>query len=314
MERDQAQLWAAPFTSSMAALAGLSRPRLRQLVAFGEVTRLFRDVYAPAHLEDDVRLRTDGLRRVLPAGTAASHETAAWLYGVLLAVSPTPLHVTVPPEAADVAPRAGLVPHRSLLPPGDVEEVAGLLATSRVRTAIDLARSRPRADGLVALDALLHTGPCELAAVSDRATEMVGWRGIRAARELVGLAEPLAESPMETRLRLLIVDAGLPRPVAQFVVLDSGGRFVARVDLAYPSIRLAIEYDGVAAHLEPGAFAHERRRQNALIGLGWRLLRFTAGDVYQRPHGVAAEVGAALLLGDQGKVVPDAPKNAASSP
>ena len=99
---------------------------------------------------------------------------------------------------------------------------------------------------------------------------------------------------METRLRLLLIGGGLPRPVAQHVVLDGSGQFVARVDLAYPDRRLAIEYDGREAHLEPGAFMVERRRQNRLLALDWMLVRFTAADVYRQSWQVIRDVRAAL--------------------
>ena len=80
---------------------------------------------------------------------------------------------------------------------------------------------------------------------------------------------------METRLRLVIVDGGLPRPVAQFEVRDAAGRLIGRVDLAYPEWRIAIEYDG-DHHRGRVAYRDDQRRANALRVAGWTVLRFTA--------------------------------------
>ncbi|HXM58066.1 MAG TPA: DUF559 domain-containing protein [Candidatus Dormibacteraeota bacterium] len=96
---------------------------------------------------------------------------------------------------------------------------------------------------------------------------------------------------METRLRLLLVNAGLPRPQAQAEVRDERGAFIARVDLYYPEQRLAIEYDG-ANHRD--RLVADDRRQNRLLAAGYRLLRFTAPDVETRPDVVVADVAAQI--------------------
>jgi hypothetical protein len=105
------------------------------------------------------------------------------------------------------------------------------------------------------------------------------------------LAEPATESVMETRLRLLLVLAGLPRPWAQTVLTNSNGLFVGRVDLYYPEHQLAIEYDG-AAHRE--RLASDNQRQNSLVDAGYHLLRFTATDVLSNPASVVTLVARQL--------------------
>jgi hypothetical protein len=107
----------------------------------------------------------------------------------------------------------------------------------------------------------------------------------------MGLIEPASESPMETRLRLLMLDAGLPRPIAQHVVHDSSGRFVARLDLAYPAKQLAIEYDG-ALHWDQRR-ADDRRR-DALRALGWTVLVVSSEDYYRTPDALIAKIRRAL--------------------
>jgi very-short-patch-repair endonuclease len=109
----------------------------------------------------------------------------------------------------------------------------------------------------------------------------------------VALADGLAASPQETRLRLLVGSSSLPQPVAQFVVrLD--GRFVARVDLAWPDRRVALEYDGLW-HAEPGQFAKDRQRLNLLQAAGWRVVFVTAADL-RNPARLIARIADALGL------------------
>ncbi|MGY1794996.1 endonuclease domain-containing protein [Geodermatophilus sp. SYSU D00525] len=108
-------------------------------------------------------------------------------------------------------------------------------------------------------------------------------------RRACARADGLAESPQETRLRLPVVDGGLPAPVAQYVVRHEGS-FVARVDLAWPVLRVAVEYDG-AWHAEPGQFARDRRRLNALQAAGWTVVFVTAADTCGTPSGCSRRSG-----------------------
>jgi hypothetical protein len=96
---------------------------------------------------------------------------------------------------------------------------------------------------------------------------------------------------METRLRLLLVLAGLPGPSAQVSLHDERGRFLGRPDLLYREQQLVIEYDG-GVHRE--TLVNDDRRQNRLLGAGYRVLRFTAPDVLGTPDAVVAQVRAAL--------------------
>jgi very-short-patch-repair endonuclease len=105
------------------------------------------------------------------------------------------------------------------------------------------------------------------------------------------LADGLAASPQETRLRLLIGASGLPAPVAQFRVVDARG-FVARVDFAWPDRKVAVEYDGLW-HAEDKQFAKDRRRLNKLRTAGWTVVFVTAADLL-RPEELIAQIEAAL--------------------
>ena len=88
-------------------------------------------------------------------------------------------------------------------------------------------------------------------------------------------------------MRMRLVQAGLPRPLAQVPIYDAERRFVGRPDLYYPDQRLGLEYDGATHRL---TLAQDNRRQNALLNAGVRLLRFTAADICGSPDGLAATV------------------------
>lgn len=95
---------------------------------------------------------------------------------------------------------------------------------------------------------------------------------------------------METRLRWTLIQAGLPIPEVQTDLYDGDGRFVGRADLYYPAIQLVVEFDG-ANHRD--RLVTDNRRQNALVGAGYRVLRFTTADLSGRPQAVVAQVEAA---------------------
>jgi very-short-patch-repair endonuclease len=180
---------------------------------------------------------------------------------------------------------------RAQLHPREVSTRHGLRVTSAVRTLADLARRSSIVDAVVALDAALHRRllkPDDLKAWLESHERFPGTARLRRAIEL---AEPAAESAMETRLRLLLVFAGLPRPQAQARLHDDAGRFVARPDLYYPHCRLGIEYDG-STHRDN--LTADNRRQNRLINAGYKLLRFSAADVLSCPDSVVLVVRQAL--------------------
>lgn len=136
----------------------------------------------------------------------------------------------------------------------------------------------------------MAAGLADLASVRWLAGSALG-PGSRRARQACALADGLAESPQETRLRLLLHDSGLPMPTAQYRVQDATG-VVARVDFGWPAQRLALEYDGLW-HAEPGQFARDRQRLNRLTAAGWRVVFVTAADLHQ-PTRLIARIVAAL--------------------
>ena len=106
--------------------------------------------------------------------------------------------------------------------------------------------------------------------------------------QVLALADPGAESPRESALRVLLVLAGLPRPTTQFEVRDDDRRFVARLDLAWPELKIGIEYDG-AHHRDPAQHSRDLRRHNALRARGWIVIQIDARQ-FADPEQVVALV------------------------
>lgn len=253
--------------------------------------RLRRDVYADAALPLTHVLRARGVRVAAPPGAVFGGLTAAVLWtGEQFATDDDPVEVVLPPGVR-WDPGRGVVVRAASLDGDVVHPQRGLPRTGRVRTAVDLARRGPLEDGVVLLDRLVDAGLASLTDVRDAVAALPRCRGSLLAREVVALADGLAESPQETRLRLVLRSAGLPAPVAQFRVFDPDG-FVARVDFAYPELRIAIEYDG-AWHGERGQFARDRRRLTRLAAAGWRVLFVTATEL-RRPEELVRRIRAAM--------------------
>jgi hypothetical protein len=264
------------FRGTAATTAGLLTPdQLRS----GAWRRLRRDVYADATLPVDHRLSALGVSLVAPPGSAFGGLTAVVLGGGHeFATADDPVEVIVPPQTR-WGPGPGVAVRTAVLSGDVVQDRHGLRWTAPVRTSVDLIRRGSLDDGVVLLDRLVDARFVELAAVRDAAAALPRCRGSAQARTVAEWADGLAESPPESRLRLLLRRAGLPPPVAQFRVFGADG-FIARVDFAYPELRLAIEYDGLW-HAEPGQFAKDRRRLNLMSAAGWRVLFVTAADMHQ---------------------------------
>ncbi|HSS61624.1 MAG TPA: DUF559 domain-containing protein [Candidatus Limnocylindrales bacterium] len=223
--------------------------------------------------------------RRLPAGAAFSGNTAAWLHGIDLPPC-DPVEVTIP-QPSGSGHRAGALVRRVALSSEDIVVRRGLPATSALRTLVDLGGRDPLTEAVVAADLIFHSRLVSTAEVNSYVAEHPGAKGIARLRRVMEQAEPKAESAMETRLRMLLVLAGLPRPKVQVSLHDDDGRFLGRPDLLYRSQRLAIEYDG-GNHRE--RLVDDNRRQNGIVGAGFRLLRFTAADVYRNPDSVVMQV------------------------
>lgn len=245
----------------------LSRQTLRSLHERGDLHRAWRGVYSPTLDELD---RIQALFRLLPAEARLADSTAAHWYG--FAVNSSPNICVVVPQGATHNRLTGITVRESFLPlpePVIVNEVP-LLPPERV--AIDLARRARRMDALPLLDKALRSGSCTMAGLGAEVLAHKGLRGVIQARELVPIADPRPESVQESRLRLIVIDAGLPWPTPQLVV------DFFRLDLGYDEFRVGLEYDG-ASHMTRDRLRADRRRMNYLASLGWRMRYFTDADI-----------------------------------
>ena len=190
------------------------------------------------------------------------------------------------PEPTGSSRRSGASVRRNVLSTDQIVTQRGLPTTSALRTVVDIGGRDPLTEGVVAADLFLHARLVSIAQLRSYVADHPGTKGIARLRRVVHLAEPKAESAMETRLRMLLVLAGLPRPEIQVSIRDAGGQLLGRPDLLYRSQCLAIEYGG--NHRD--RLVADNRRQNGLVGAGFRLLRFTAADVYGTPDAVVAQV------------------------
>lgn len=267
-----------PFRGSDAAASGLLT---KSMLAGASWRRLLPDVYVHRDLTLDHRLWCAAVALVLPPGAAIGGPSAACLWGVATLRATEPVHV-VTPRVRNLRWDGKVVAHYTRLADRDVTTLSGLPVTTSERTMFDLGRRAGRADALVILDAMLHRHLLDPAALRRMVRERSRWPGVPRLARLLALADPRSESPMETRLRLLLLDAGVAPPEVQLEVRTGVGGFVGRVDLAWPDLRLAVEYDG-DHHREREQFRRDVERLNALRLAGWTVLRFTADDVLRRP-------------------------------
>jgi very-short-patch-repair endonuclease len=285
------QLRSAPFRRREAVGAGLLTPdELRG----PRWHRLYQGIYIEraAFASTNHHMWCAAAQLAMPAGAVIGGRSAAYLWGVDLLAAGEPVSIIVPKRRA-TRDQPMLSVSRGLLPRGDVESLHGLTITTPARTAFDLGRDPDRLQAAIAMDAMLNRRVVTLAALHRVADAHPGWRGVMTFRAILRSAEPGAASPMETRLRLILTDGGLTRPVAQYRIRDAGGLFIGDVDLAYPELRVAIEYEG-DHHREQATFRKDIVRFNRLQAAGWAALRFTADDVFKRPQTIVDEVRRAL--------------------
>lgn len=257
------------------AMTFLTRRGLEAYLKNGVLQKIWRGIYGRGEVTVALRLR--GLDLAAGTTVAACMGTAAAAYG-FDTEGTADLHV-LNPGGRRLRSCDGVVVHRREGAP--LMLVGGRPATTPAWTAIEVACGLRRPRALANLDAALRSGTCSRDDLVRAVDLQSGRRGIVAARELLELASPLAESPMESEARLVMIDGGLPPPVLQYEVVDLRG-YTWRLDFAWPDFRVAAEYDGVEWHSGAQAFVRDRRRAAALQDLGWVVVPMVAGDVRYR--------------------------------
>ncbi|MGH3970468.1 MAG: endonuclease domain-containing protein [Mycobacterium sp.] len=263
--------------TSAQALTFLTRRGLEAELNHGGLQKIWYGIYGRGDV--DTRLQLRGLDLATGTTVAACLGTAAAAYGFDTEQT-ADLHVLNPP-GQQLRSGDGLVVHRREGAP--LTLVAGRLATTPAWAAVEVARSLRRPRALATLDAALRSGTCRRDDLDKAVRQQAGRRGVVTVRELLPLAAPEAESPMESEARLVMIDGGLPTPVLQHEIVDRNGR-TWRVDFAWPEYRVAAEYDGVDWHSGPEAFFRDRRRTAALQDVGWIVIPMVAEDVRYRPQ------------------------------
>jgi hypothetical protein len=292
---DRMLMLGRPFTRREASQHGLSKDVLTSLAKGGEIRRVLQGVYVDSAADDNLTMRASALAKVAPDHVVVCDRTAAWLWGADV-IGPGFRNVIPPLDVfrvrghnrlRRVGCRAGT---RTLDQRIDLTTVNGVLVTRPLRTALDLGRFLRRDEALAALDALLRVAGLSNDDLSRQLPRFRGQRGVVQLRELVALADPRAESGGESVSRLRLIDGGLPVPQLQWKIRTPFGIVRFRLDMAYPDIKLAIEYDGWEFHSSDDAKARDRRRRHMLRQEGWTFVVLTRDDVYGDAPRAAAKV------------------------
>jgi hypothetical protein len=233
-------------------------------------------VYVASDVAVDTRLRARAALRIAPAGALLAVATAAELLGGVVPRDPR-IHLRLPSgrmrvpgiEAARLTTRARAT-------------IAGLPVTTAEDTFVDLARRLDVVDLVVLGDSLVRrrrTTPRALAGAAASAKGRHRAPAVRAA----SLVRTGVDSPMETRLRMLLVLAGLPEPVVNHIEYAEDGRWRRRFDLSYPEVRVAIEDDGRQHAESDRQWERDVERREDLDRDDWRIVVVLAKGIYREP-------------------------------
>ena len=288
----------APFTSRQASSVGVTRGTLARLHRGGYVRRLVKGVHVAAQAPDTLALRTAALRLVVPEEAVVTDWTACWLWTGLLAPG---AHLEIPPVCLFLPAGRGRLRNglcdsgERTLRRDDVVLLDGLRVTSPVRTAWDLGRLAHRDIAIGALDGLLRHGDFSHDELLTGVERFRRQRGVVQLRALTPLADPRAESPGESVLRLRWLDLpSLPPPTPQVPVRDERGFEIYRLDLGVEELRFAAEYDGEEHHTTETDRVHDEQRRAWLrLHRGWIVVPVRRANVY----GVTRDVERLLYEG-----------------
>ena len=232
--------------------------------------------------------------------TAETRAHAAWLWsqrkGVLGGLSASAwygtrwIDPTAPAELFRVngKPVGGILIHRDTLHDGEYRPVNGITVTSPARTAFDLGRRKGRLRALERVDALAHRTGVTPQQIHLLAEAHPGVRGVVQLRKVIEVMDGGAESPQETRTRLVLVDAGLPKPHTQIRVHPY------RVDMGYEEFKVGVEYDGEQHWKDPMQHARDIDRLADLAASGWQIIRVSAQILRHRPEVIVERTCRAL--------------------
>jgi hypothetical protein len=228
--------------------------------------------------------------------TPVTRAEAAWLWagrqGTLGGLSAAAMHGArwidskEPAEVFRLGDNVdGIVIHRDRLVAEEICVVDGMPITTAARTAFDVGRRDTLERAVMRLDALANATRIERGDVDVLIDRHRGARGIVQLRRAVELMDSGAESPQETRTRLLLMAAGFPRPETQILVCDEFGYFIGRLDMGWSKWKVGVEYDGPQHWAGPADHARTIERIADLEAQGWIIVRITR-DILRYRSGV----------------------------
>ncbi|MDA2894460.1 hypothetical protein PDG61_26370 [Mycolicibacterium sp. BiH015] len=248
---------------------------------------IFPDVYVRKDLEVTVAVRSRGAyfwsrrRGVITGRAAAALHGARWIAD------------TVPVEViwANNHSPTGIVSRREPIAPGEITWHRGIPIANPARAALNIGRHLPRDEAVAHLDALARATGVQAADILELAQRYKGSRGVRRCRGAVELMDAGAESPQESRLRLILIDQGFPRPQTQIPVVDADDYVFARLDMGWQDLKIAVEYDGEHHRTDDTQYRKDARRIRGITAMGWIVIRVMKGD---RAREIAAWVRGAI--------------------
>ncbi len=290
------------FTTRPFLLAsGLSSDEVRRALRDGDLTPVRRGAYLtgppPAFADARHLLLLRAAREHLVPEAVVSHVSAALVYGIELWRTPMDrVHVT---RRRAYGGRRGARVHVHVAPldPSATTFVGGVPVTSPARTLVDIARTLPFEQAVVAADFALRRGLVGDDQLFDAAARAKGWPGAPAARRVVAFADGRSESVGESRSRVRLAAAGLLPDELQWHVIGPSGLIIATTDFAWLAHGTVAEFDGEIKYgrlLRPGetpgdAVFREKRREDQIRDEALTVVRWTWQDLDEFT-GVAARI------------------------
>lgn len=276
-----------PITRREALAAGLTVTEL----AGPRFRRLFHGLYLPAHVELTVLQRARAALKISPEGSFASHHTAAAIWGGWVPQT-SETHISVVSDLLR-SKRRGIKAHRARSTSRAVPH-RDILLSPAAQTFVELAASGASLVELVVLgDSLVKAGRFTPAELVEASKAWLG-AGVILARRAALLVREGVDSATESRLRMLIVLAGLPEPKVNLIVRTSEGSWSRRFDLSYPNLKLIIEYDGRHHAESAEQWSNDILRREELEAQGWRIIVINADALFNHPTLTLQRIRSAL--------------------
>lgn len=254
--------------------------------------KLFYDAYVPAGQKVTLLLRARTALSLVPEATRVSHHSAVVLWGGV-APDTSDVHLSTSSRGHRSA-RRGIVCHLAD-PATPSTRHRGVAISTPTQAFLELAATGVSlVDLVVAGDSLVKATRVAPQTFAAAAGEWTGHRA-RLAREAARLVRQGVDSPMETKLRLLIVFAGLPEPRVNVILRDADGNWLCRFELGYEEWQLAVEYDGRQHADDDEQWGHDIDRRELLDTLRWRTLTVRSGGIYRDPERTLRRVRTALV-------------------